>query len=155
MTDDVLAESNIEHFIRNISPYLWNTIKEIEEQEYWVLSPTKYKSLYEFWEDFWKEIGDSDSPDIVFNESQYPFIVLLLAYMSISRAYRVLNLLSQIQPGFAGDIIKFCHETDLKSDPAKFLLFKRFRIMARLECWQRLFGEDKRRKIKEILEKEI
>lgn len=144
---------NVKKYLEKVSPELWGNAHSLEPLERWVLDSHKHQDFL----DYLNKIAESlqklqGMPNILIEESQYPNIAFLLAYVPITKALKLLSLCSQVQPGIVGDLAFFCHSHAQENEAENSLFIKRLRLVVHLECYRRVFNRERRKKILNILD---
>jgi len=149
--DQILNDENVKKYFGNISSSVYDNSKILESLEDWVISED---SCDYFWESLnvWANnlVQLNGSPKIIFEQQDYQSLAIVLAYIPVSKALKILSLASKVQPGIVGDLAKFCKEEEDYSAEQK-LFIKRLRFVIQIECYNRIFNVERRKEILRLL----
>lgn len=143
-------------FEQHMPPAVYQEACNLEDLEQWVLDgdPSRgfgvaLESLAQFM------MPKEGRAGVLFAEEDVPDLVRVLAYARTTAAMRLLGMAGQSQPGFGGDILQLCSQISQPGNPLEAeskVMLSRVRFLARVDCYRRVFGPERRQEILKILE---
>lgn len=151
---NILAPSSIQQWSMALPPDVWNGIRAMTPTEGWVRDVPNSPFLAELAELAKILQTDSSSAEILIDDNSMGDFIQVIAYAKATNAFRLLSLTGERQPFLGGDLLQKCQENIKKKHlPAESrLMLSRLLILARLDCFQRIFGEDRRVDLTRILD---
>jgi len=148
--EPILTAEAVSAWLRWISRDLAGNVERLETMEDWTLDrdcPRFLDALTRL-----SLVLQTASKGLA-NDSDWTDMVLVLAYTSTGRSLRIMAVANARAPGFDEQVAQ--HSVQLLEHPlapeAKVIL-GRIKALVRLECYQRVFGENRRKQALEVLE---
>lgn len=146
-----MNEQLIKHWLSLLPDPIRDTLIEMDNSEHW--TAREGELLFEAASELSRALQQIYGSTILLKEEQeFTMFIESLAYLKTSQAMHLLSLMAKKQPGLGGDLIIASHNHYHESIECH-LMIARIHVLFRLQVIDRIFGEDRRQLVLDILRK--
>jgi hypothetical protein len=154
--DGLLDPPNLQTwFEQKFSDQVWQSAKILDEADTWVPDSAKgtFFAVLQTMAQYFN-LHQGQAGVFIEDENMWDFIQVL-AYTRTSPSIRLLGLLGQCQPGLGGDVVKTCETSKVPGhqlEAESKVVLARIKLLARMECYNQIFGPERRKEVLAILD---
>lgn len=132
----------------------------MEEMESWTCTDREFvDAVGRLGQSLADRAGQGDDPKpLVKDDEDLDDLIRVAAYLKATPSIRLLHLAGRIQPGIGGDIVTrsaghvASEEKPIEMRSVSRVVLDRITVLARAECYSRVFGPDRRADVLDLLE---